>query len=138
LGIFDGLSTATTPAVVDQDDAVFDRRRRGDQLLAELALEPLLDDLHVEQAQEAAAEAEAERDRALGLEAEAGVVEVELLHRLAQDRVVRLALQRGRCRRRRGSWPAGSRAADAAAGCATVVTVSPTWASRTLLRPVAT
>ena len=74
--------------VVDQDDLVLDRRRRGDQLLAELALQPLLDDLHVEQAQEAAAEAEAEGDRALGLEAEAGVVEVELLHGVAQERVV--------------------------------------------------
>src|SRR3990172_8345921 len=41
-------------------------------------LEPLLDDLHVEQAEEAAAEAEAERDRTLRLEADRGVVEVEL------------------------------------------------------------
>ena len=40
-----------------------------------LALEPLLDDLHVQQAEEAAAEAEAERLRGLGLEDERGVVE---------------------------------------------------------------
>jgi hypothetical protein len=83
-----GVVDADRPAVVDQHDLVFDRRRRRDQLLAELALEALLDDLHVEQAEEAAAEAEPERDRAFGLEAEAGVVEVELLHRVAQHRVV--------------------------------------------------
>ena len=67
---------------------VLDRRRRGDEVQGELALEALLDDLHVEQAQEAAAEAEPERDRALRLEGEARVVEVELVQRLAQERVV--------------------------------------------------
>ena len=49
--------------------------RRGDELEVVLALEALLDDLHVEEAQEAAAEAEAERRRALRLEGERGVVE---------------------------------------------------------------
>ena len=44
---------------------------RRDEVEVELALEALLDDLHVEQAQEAAAEAEAERDRALRLVGEA-------------------------------------------------------------------
>ena len=39
--------------------AVLDGRRGGQQVEVELALEPLLDDLHVEQAEEAAAEAEA-------------------------------------------------------------------------------
>ena len=67
---------------------VLDRRRRGDEVEVELALEPLLDDLHVQQAEEAAAEPEAQRDRALGLEGEARVVEVQLLERLAQQRVV--------------------------------------------------
>ena len=43
-------------------------RGRGDQQLeVELALQPLLDDLHVEEAEEAAAEAEAEGGRGLGL-----------------------------------------------------------------------
>ena len=37
---------------------------RGDDVEVELALQPLLHDLHVQQAEEAAAEAEAERDRA--------------------------------------------------------------------------
>ena len=44
--------------------AVFDAGRGGDQGEVELALEALLDDLHVQQAEEAAAEAEAERPRA--------------------------------------------------------------------------
>ena len=47
-------------------DAVLDARRGGDQGEAELALEALLDDLHVQQAEEAAAEPEAERARRLG------------------------------------------------------------------------
>ena len=42
-------------------------RRGRDEVEVVLALEPLLDDLHVEQAQEAAAEPEAERRRGLGL-----------------------------------------------------------------------
>ena len=41
-----------------------------------LALQPLLHDLHVQQAQEAAAEAEAQRQGGLGLVAEGGVVEL--------------------------------------------------------------
>ena len=82
--------------VVDRDhaaaerpvDVVLDRRRRGDELEVELALEPLLDDLHVEEAEKPAAEAEPERHRALRLVGERGVVEVELLEGLAQERVV--------------------------------------------------
>ena len=76
------------PAAEGQDDVVLDRRRRRDEVEVELALEALLDDLHVEQAEEAAAEPEAERDRALRLVGEARVVEVELLERLAEERVV--------------------------------------------------
>ena len=62
-----GLSTTTMPRPCVSVDVVLDRRRRGDEVEVELALEPLLDDLHVEQAEEAAAEAEPERDRALRL-----------------------------------------------------------------------
>ena len=54
----------------------------------ELALEALLDDLHVQEAEEAAAEAEAQRRRALGLEGERGVVQAELVDRVAQVLVV--------------------------------------------------
>ena len=50
-----GLSTTTSPRLVGQAHAVLDRRRGRDQVEVELALEPLLDDLHVQQAQEAAA-----------------------------------------------------------------------------------
>ena len=67
---------------------VFDRRCRGDEIEAEFALEPLLDDLHVKEAQEAAAEPEAERDRALGRIGEARVVEMQLLERVTEQRIV--------------------------------------------------
>jgi hypothetical protein len=60
---------------------------------AVLALEALLDDVHVQQAEEAAAEAEAERLRGLRLVVERGVVEVQLLQRLAQ-RLVLVGLDR--------------------------------------------
>jgi hypothetical protein len=69
---------------VGQLDAVAHRRRRLHEVEVVLALEPLLDDLHVQQAEEAAAEAEAERVAGLGLERERAVVEAQLLERLAQ------------------------------------------------------
>ena len=61
--------------VVDLDDLAVGlvarwychRRGGGDEGEVELALEALADDLHVEQAEEAAAEPEAERARRLGL-----------------------------------------------------------------------
>ena len=82
-GIFDGFSTLSDLAVVELH--LVDHRRRGrDQVLVELALEPLLDDLHVQQAEEAAAKAEAERLAHLGLVAQRRVVELELLERVAQ------------------------------------------------------
>src|SRR6185295_14265993 len=64
-----------------------------DEVARVLALEPLLDDLHVQQAEEAAAEPEAERHRAFGLEREARVVQMQLVERLAQQRIV-LAAER--------------------------------------------
>ena len=77
--------------VVDLDDGAVGRRdavehagSRGDQLDVELALQPLLDDFHVQQPEEAAAEAEPERQRRLGLEDEGRIVEPQLLERLAQ------------------------------------------------------
>ena len=68
--------------------AVGDVRRGHEQVEVELALEPLADDLHVQQAEEAAAEAEAERLRGLRLVEERGVVQLQLLERVAQLRVV--------------------------------------------------
>src|SRR6266508_554306 len=81
--------------VVDLDGLALHRhhaeahaRGRDDQREVELALEPLLDDLEVEHAEEAAAEAVAERERGLGLEVEGGVVEAELLEGVPQPLVV--------------------------------------------------
>ena len=75
----DGLLRA-----VGQDDLVGDGRRRLDHVEVVLALEALLHDLHVEQAEEAAAEAEAERLAGHGLEVERGVRERERRQAFAQ------------------------------------------------------
>ena len=82
-GISDGLCTSTSsPALVVHP--VGDVRRGDEQVEVELALEPLADDLHVQQAEEAAAEAEAERLRRLRLVEERRVVQLQLLERVAQ------------------------------------------------------
>ena len=78
-----GLCSSIIVAV-GQRDAVDDRGRGGDEIEIELALQPLLDDLQMQQAEEAAAEAEAERGRGLGLVGEAGVVEAQLAQAVAQ------------------------------------------------------
>ena len=64
VGIADGLSTTSEPPSTQVRD-VLDVRRGRDEREVVLALEPLADDLHVQQAEEAAAEAEAERARRL-------------------------------------------------------------------------
>ncbi len=69
---------------VGQRHLVDDARRGRDQVEIEFALQPLLDDFEMQQAQEAAAEAEAERGRGFHFEREAGVVEAQLAHRRAQ------------------------------------------------------
>ena len=76
-----------------QYDLVLDARRGGQQLEVVLALQPLLDDLHVQQAEEAAAEAEAERDRRFRLVGQRGVVQLQAFERVAQQRVL-LAVDR--------------------------------------------
>src|SRR5690606_10774506 len=63
---------------VDEVHAVDDGGRGGDQVEVELALQPFLDDLQVQQAEEAAAEAEAERGGRLHFIGEGGVVEAQL------------------------------------------------------------
>src|SRR5690348_12865261 len=73
---------------VAQDELIDDRRRRRHQLHLIFALEPLLDDVHVQQPEEAAAEAEAERLRHLGLVVQRGVVELELFQRFPQGLVL--------------------------------------------------
>ena len=57
---------------------VVHRRAGGDQGKAELALEALLDNLHMEQSQKAHAETEAQRDGCLGVHVSDGV-DVELV-----------------------------------------------------------
>ena len=69
---------------VGLEDVVLHARDRGDEVEVELALEPLAHDLHVQQAEEAAAEAEAERGGGLGEVVQGGVVELELLERVAE------------------------------------------------------
>ena len=63
---------------------VDDAGRGGDEVLVELAFQALLHDLHVQQAEKAAAEAETQRLTDLGLETQAAVVELELFQRIAQ------------------------------------------------------
>src|SRR5690606_3110141 len=65
------------------DDLVDDGGRRGDEVHVELTLEALLDDVHVKHPEEAAAETETERLRYFGLVAQRGIVELQLLERIA-------------------------------------------------------
>ena len=111
-GSDDGLSTTSTWPLNEVGFVLHVRRRRDERQVV-LTLEPLADDLHVQQAEEAAAEAEPERARGLRLERERRVVEAQLLERLAQvgvlvavDRIepaehhrLRLAVPRERLRR---------------------------------------
>jgi hypothetical protein len=69
---------------VAQDHLVDHARRGGDQVEVVFAGQPLLDDLEVEQAEEAAAEAEAQCRRRLHLEAERRVVEAKLGEAVAE------------------------------------------------------
>ena len=71
-GVVDFLEGA-----VAQVDAVDDAGVGGDDVAVVFAPEPLLDDFHVQEAQESAAEAEAEGDARLVLVLEGGVVEGE-------------------------------------------------------------
>jgi len=70
----DGVSSSSSFAVL-QRHAVDHARVGGDDVQVVLAAQALLDDLHVQQAQESAAEAESERGGVLGLVGERAVVE---------------------------------------------------------------
>ena len=78
-----GLCSSISRAV-GQPDLVDDGGRGGDQVEVELARQPLLDDLQVQEPEKAAAEAEAERGGGLHLVGEARVVQPELADRGAQ------------------------------------------------------
>ena len=69
---------------VGHPELVDDRGRGGDEVEVELALQPLLHDLEMQQPQEAAAEAEAQGGTRLGLEMERRIVQPELGERFAQ------------------------------------------------------
>ena len=69
-------------------DPVDDGRRRGDEVEVVLALEALLHDLHVKQAQEAQPEAEPQGIADLGVDGDGGVVEAQLVDGVAQVLVV--------------------------------------------------
>src|SRR6185369_14909274 len=71
-------------AAVGGLDPVDHRGRGCDQVEIEFARQPFLDDLQVQEAEEAAAEAEAERGARFHLVREAGVVEPQLAHGSAQ------------------------------------------------------
>ena len=71
-------------AAVGERDAIDHRGRRGDQVEVELAGQPLLHDLQMQEPEESAAETEAERGGGLRLVAEGGVVETQLADRGAQ------------------------------------------------------
>ena len=64
------------------------RGARGNEVKIELALQAFLDDLHMQQAQEAHAEAKAERHRGLGLPHQRRVVDVQLIEGVTQVLVV--------------------------------------------------
>ncbi len=67
-----------------REDLVGDVRRRLDQVDILFDLQPLLDHLHVQQAQKPAAEAEAQRVARFRHVGEAGVIQAELLQLFAQ------------------------------------------------------
>src|SRR5581483_10867166 len=97
-GLFDLLDVARVrPArrIVDrenlavrQGDLVLHAGGGGNEVEVVLALEALLDNLEVQQAEEAAAESEAERDGGFGFEVEARIVEAQLFERITQQRVL--------------------------------------------------
>ena len=69
-------------------DVIIHRRARGNQVQVELALQALLDDLHMQQAQEAHAEAKAERHRGLGFPHQRRVVDMQLIESVTQVLVI--------------------------------------------------
>ncbi len=73
---------------VRERDFVAHAGRGRDEIDIELTLQPLLDDLHMQQAEEAAAETEAERGRAFGLDGKRGIVEPQFFKRVAQHGVL--------------------------------------------------
>ena len=116
-GLWSSIVCAVSVFEWREVDLVDDARRGGDEVEVIFAGQPLLDDLEVEEAEEAAAEAEAERGAGLHLEAERGVVEAQLVEAVAEllevggvDREQAAEdhrldqLEAGQRLRRRGAW----------------------------------
>ena len=73
---------------VRQCQAVLDTGGGGDQFQVKLALQPLGDDLHMQQPQEAAAEAKAQRGAGFRLKSQRRIVQLQLFQRVLQIRVI--------------------------------------------------
>ena len=87
VGVFAGVGDRHGFSGVGRD-RVGHRRRRGDEVEAELAGQTLGDDFEVQEAEESATESKAQRHRGLGLVLQRSVRELELVERFAQIRVV--------------------------------------------------
>ena len=94
LGVLDVRRVGVVVRVVDAHHRavglvylVDDARERGDKVEVKFALQPLLNDLHVQHAEEAAAEAEAQRDRGFRLKRQRSVVELQFFQRVAKIRI---------------------------------------------------
>jgi hypothetical protein len=84
---FGGIVDVGHGAVREQH-FVDDGRRAGDEVQIIFALEPLLDDVHVQQSQEPAAKSEPQRGRHFRLEVQRRVVQLELLESVPKLLVV--------------------------------------------------
>ena len=73
---------------VGQDYPVGHTRRRSEQVKVVLALQPLLNDVHVQQAKEAASKPGPECKRVFRLEDQGRVIELQLLQCLAQGQII--------------------------------------------------
>ena len=89
--MLDGGGVGVVVRVIDHDDAavgldylIYNAGQGGYKVKVKFALKALLNDLHVQHAEEAAAEAEAKRHGALRLEGQGGVVELKLFECVAQ------------------------------------------------------
>ena len=117
-----GLSSSMT-SPFSQHAAEADGRRGRDEVQVVFALEALLHDLHVQQAQEPAAKAEPQRRRRLRLARERRVVEAQLVQRVAQIGVAgRIGREDPGEHHRLGGLEAGQRLGAGAAGLGDGVT----------------
>ena len=135
-GRFDGVIHVHFRAV-RLIDFINDARRGRNQIEVKLAFQPLLNDLHVQQSQEAAAEAEAQRHGSSPAQRSATRRSAEAFPAHPCRLVVIRAVRRINAAENHRVSPAGSRAAALPAGVRASVMVSPTRVSRTSLMEAA-